>query len=121
MNTENEKAQSAMKNEPKVIYLNCYDEAEMDESYLPINNDFDSLDTEFVLWSAEHPCLGGHIKYLHHSEVDALQSRISELQAQNKKYEEALEYIIKLKSLRMRAVHATVVRIATEALNHKPE
>lgn len=61
-----------MKNEPKIIYLNCFDEAETNETYFPIDNDFDSLDGENILWSADEPALGGNIKFIHHSEVDRL-------------------------------------------------
>jgi len=129
---------AAMRNEPKVIYLNCYDEAETDPSYLPIDNDFDTLDGEFVLWSANTPCLGGNIKYVHHSEVDRLQSRIAELEAerdklaahncdnpygdeiyaleaQNQKYREALEKITN----RPEAGAGYMHRIAAEALTRK--
>src|SRR6478736_6023271 len=76
-----------MKNEPKIIYLNCYDEAETDESYLPIDDDFDSLDGENVLWSADSPCLGGNIKYIHYSEFENLQNK-------NKSIVDALEAFV---------------------------
>jgi len=94
MNKEQTKQVTAMKNEPKVIYLNCYEGEDID--YLPIDNDFDTLDGENVLWSADSPCMDGNIKYVHHSEVTALQARIAELEKQNQEYHATLWEINKV-------------------------
>lgn len=75
---------TTMINEPRVIYLNCYDHKEKDPSCLPVDNDFQTLDTEFVCWSADTPCLDVAIKYVHGSVVE-------KLDADNKFLKEELE------------------------------
>jgi len=105
---------SAMENEPKVIYLNCFDKAETDDSYFPVDNDFESLETENVLWSADTPALGGNIKYVHHSSLTALEE-------ENARLREALDKIRRLKFNVEHSVVDQCADIAHGALIHKSE
>lgn len=105
-----------MENEPKEIYLVCYDLSETDKNYLPEDNDFDSLDGENVLWSPNDIGGMGTIKYVHHSRISELESdldhccslyktdtdflkdKVAELEKQSAVYREALTDLVNLKA-----------------------
>jgi hypothetical protein len=61
-----------MENEPKTIHLLTHDLEETDKDFMPIDNDFDNIDGENILWCANEVAGMNNIKYIHHSEVERL-------------------------------------------------
>ena len=77
-----------MENEPKEIYLNCWDTEETNPEYNCATNDFDELEGEFINWSPNEIEGLKQIKYVHYS-------RLSSLEEDNQKLREALDEIMR--------------------------
>lgn len=96
-----------MENEPKEIYLICYEKEETDEDYLPVDNDFESLPDESVLWAKNEIAGMECIKYIHAETSQQETARLREALGVNDawpitdvllKLIEATEYLLDVKN-----------------------